>query len=108
MEMLTPQEQEKLQMATICGECRWGIFHREEHDGLIVRMETPLCGHQSSLIGRNFVTGEFLFKRCEIVNQIGNCPIFEPKVHPNQENVIAHDGVSFDESEDEGPDEDDD
>ncbi len=93
--MLTPQEQESLQMATICSECRWGIFHREEHDGLIVRMETPLCGHQSSLIGRNFVTGEFKFKPCETINQIGNCHIFEPKLHPNQENVIAHDGVSF-------------
>lgn len=104
--MLTPKEQEDLQMATVCNECRWGIFHREEHDGLIVRMETPLCAHQSSLKGRNFVTGEYIFQPCHIINTIGNCPLFEPKLHPNQENIIAHDGISFDESENEDDDDD--
>ena len=106
--MLTPQEQEALQLASICQECRWGIFFREEHDGLTVRMEEPLCGHQSSLEGRNYVTGEYRFKKCELVNVTGNCPMFEPKVHPNQENIIAHDGVSFDDEADDDDDEDDD
>lgn len=98
--MLTQKEQDDLNMATICSECRWGVFLKEEHDGLVVRMETPLCAHMSSLIGRDFVTGEFKFKTCELINIEGNCPIFEPKTHKDQENVISHDGITFDDEED--------
>lgn len=107
--MLTPQEQESLQLASICSDCRWGIFFREEHDGLTVRLETPLCGHMSALEGRNYVTGEYKFKPCELVNIVGNCPTFEPKTHPNQQNVITHDGLTMGDDEgDDDPDEDDD
>jgi len=104
--MLTAHEQEALQMSTICSECRWGIFFREEHDGLTVRLEQPLCGHQSALTGRNYVTGEYVFKPCELINITGNCPLHEPKSDPNAENIISHNGVVF-EGHDDGEESDD-
>lgn len=91
--MLSQQKREELELATICSDCKWGIFYREEHDGLTVRMEDALCGHPSALLGRNYVTGEYQFKICADTNRDGNCPTFEPKPHPDMHNVISHDGV---------------
>src|SRR4051812_31842782 len=89
--MLTPHEQEALQMATICSDCRWGIFFRQEHDSLIVRLEEPFCGHASSLLGRNYVSGEYLFQICHKINT-GNCSLYEPKSNDG-DNIISHDGL---------------
>lgn len=102
--MLTAQQQEALELSTICSECKWGIFYRQEHDDMVVRLEAPLCGHQSSLKGRNFVTGEFIFIECEHVNTQGNCHLFEPKEHPDQQNVISHDGINYNDGDEEEED----
>lgn len=106
--MLTILQQEALEMATICSECKWGIFYRQEPDDMIVRLEHPLCGHQSSLRGRNFVSGEFIFLECQDINREGNCHLHEPKDHPGAQNIISHDGVDFTGMPDEGQEEEDD